>query len=68
MKGTSMKRHRMLQRLVLQKETIAQLSGHLLSDDELRKAVGGSVLLSCEGLRCSNNSACAAGDTNPLCG
>lgn len=62
-----MKKHRLMRKLVLEKETIARLSAHVLSDEEVRRVVGGSVALSCDGLRCSNDSACAATDTNPLC-
>jgi hypothetical protein len=34
-----------MHKLALQEGTIAQLNGHLLSDEDLRKAVRGSVLL-----------------------
>jgi hypothetical protein len=62
-----MKKHRQVRKLVIEKETVARLGSRMLSNEALHEAVGGSVRLSCDGLRCSNDSACNAGDPVPLC-
>jgi hypothetical protein len=61
-----MKKHP-IRRLVLEKETVARLGSRILSDEALHEVAGGSVRLSCDGLRCSNDSACNANDPVPLC-
>jgi hypothetical protein len=57
-----MKKH-ILKKLVLDRETLTSPSAR-----DLMEVAGGSVRLSCDGMRCSNDSSCYATDTNPLCG
>jgi len=57
-----MKKHALPKKLLLNRETL-----RALNDRNLNLALGASVRLSCDGVRCSNDSACYATDTNPLC-
>jgi len=54
-----MKKRVLGKKLVLHRETLTAL--------QMREVAGASVRLSCDGQRCSNDSACYATDTNPLC-
>ncbi|HVT16929.1 MAG TPA: class I lanthipeptide [Thermoanaerobaculia bacterium] len=57
-----MKKHVLKKKLVLNRETLFSPSAR-----ELSEVAGGSVRLSCDGQRCSNDSSCYPQDTNPLC-
>ena len=54
-----MKKHVFTKKLALNRETITRM--------DLREVSGASVRLSCDGLRCSNDSVCASPQPRPLC-
>ena len=54
-----MKKRALSKKLVLHRETLSSL--------QMREVAGGSVRLSCDGQRCSNDSVCYPMDPGPLC-